>query len=72
MKWTRKPIPVEQLSGLINTLEQMIKQGDNRIEKFRCVYIENNTPHVLTVCDFLDLDPKPEISKFFFYQAFNN
>ena len=72
MKWNKKHIPLVQLPALTNTLKQMIQQGDERLEKMRCVFRQTGTDiyFIFTPYDFIDLDPKPQIETFFLYQAF--
>ena len=71
MSWKKQLISKEQLPILINTLKQMIEQGDERINQMRCVYTQKETSiwTMLMPYDFIDLDPKPEISVFYLYQV---
>ena len=73
MPWTKKEIQIENIPGLINTFQTLIKDGHPTIETFRCMYqLENEAIfHMLTVFDFLDNLPKEKIVKFILYQMVN-
>lgn len=70
MKWEKRSIPIEQLPALALSLKQLVAQGNEQINYLRCVFKQEGTniPFVLMPYDFLDLDPKPVISKFFLYK----
>ena len=72
MKWKKKQIYIEDLHKITEQLQQLVKEGAEIIEDLRCVYIQEDTnmTFMLMPYDFLDLNPRPAISKFFLYQAF--
>jgi len=71
MKWSKKQIDVNELPNIINQLLMAIKNGDDKIERMRCVYKAEDSS-VLTMLmpyDFIDLNPKPKIKEFYIYQV---
>ena len=73
MQWQHTFIPLDQLPATFNKLLIAIKNGDNKVDKIRCVYYpeDSNIPIMLTPYDFVDLNPKPKVQKFYLYQLFN-
>ena len=71
MKWKKQVIAPENIPLLTEKMSKAIKSGDETIEKYRCVYIvkDSSITNILTPYDFIDLEPKPEITKFYIYQV---
>ena len=74
MAWQKKIIPVQTLEGLFNTFKVMIDTGDERLKDMRCIYTidDTNMTYVLTVFDFMDLNPIPDIKSFSLGQMVKN
>ena len=71
MKWNKKRIDIQDLPKLVEQIQIAIKAGNPIIEKTRFVFTQIGTdiPFVYMPYDFIDLDPKPQITKFYLYQA---
>lgn len=74
MAWKKHSIPIIQLPGLLNTLKNMVKSGDEKLNNMRCIYTidDTNMTYILTVFDFIDLDPLPSIKSFTLGQMVKN
>lgn len=74
MKWEKQAIPVEKIPEVTNRLLLAIKNGDDKIEKMRCVYKAENSAVtvILMPYDFIDLNPKPKIVEFYLCQVLEN
>lgn len=74
MAWKKHSIPIIQLPKLLNTLKDMVKSGDEKLNDMRCIYTidDTNMTYILTVFDFIDLDPLPSIKSFSLGQMVKN
>ena len=67
-------IPADKISFVISQLDKDVRNGNPALDNMRCIYIEedSNIIHLLSVFDFIDLNPRPKIKSLMISQVLEN
>ena len=68
------PITNEKIPLVISQLDKDVKNGNPALDNMRCIYTEedSNIIHLLSVFDFIDLNPRPKIKSLMISQVLEN